>query len=99
MVASRGDGGVRRLPTAECARAAVETGKPRDHNESVNLNKFFPAGRYLKAFKHFASWIDNGVDLYKVSAIPQSNFRWKSPYMEIVRVGENSLAVIHILIP
>ncbi|KAI0378475.1 WD40 repeat-like protein [Hypomontagnella monticulosa] len=42
-----------------------ETGKPRDHNESVNLNKFFPAGRYLKAFKHFASWIDNGVDLYK----------------------------------
>ncbi|KAF3057626.1 Transcription initiation factor TFIID subunit 5 [Daldinia childiae] len=42
-----------------------ENGKPRDHNDAVAPNKFLPAGKYLRAFKHFARWIDNGVDLYK----------------------------------
>ncbi|KAI0095933.1 transcription initiation factor TFIID subunit 5 [Daldinia grandis] len=42
-----------------------ENGKPRDHADAVAPNKFLPAGRYLSAFKHFARWVDNGVDLYK----------------------------------
>ncbi|KAI1475319.1 transcription initiation factor TFIID subunit 5 [Daldinia eschscholtzii] len=42
-----------------------ENGKPRDNIEAVAPNKFLPAGKYLKAFNHFARWVDNGVDLYK----------------------------------
>ncbi|KAI1654015.1 transcription initiation factor TFIID subunit 5 [Daldinia decipiens] len=42
-----------------------ENGKPRDHIDAVAPNKFLPAGKYLRAFKHFARWVDNGVDLYK----------------------------------
>ncbi|KAI0847211.1 transcription initiation factor TFIID subunit 5 [Daldinia vernicosa] len=42
-----------------------ENGKPRDNVDAVAPNKFLPAGKYLGAFKHFARWVDNGVDLYK----------------------------------
>ncbi|KAI1805382.1 transcription initiation factor TFIID subunit 5 [Daldinia bambusicola] len=42
-----------------------ENGKPRDNVDAVAPNKFLPAGKYLKSFKHFERWVDNGVDLYK----------------------------------
>ncbi|KAI1407635.1 WD40 repeat-like protein [Hypoxylon sp. FL1857] len=42
-----------------------ENGKPRDSSDATASNKFFPAGKYLKAFKHFELWVDRGIDVYK----------------------------------
>lgn len=42
-------------------------GRPRVQIDSVS-ERIFPAGRYLTSFKHYERWVDNGLDLYKVSA-------------------------------
>ncbi|KAI1138366.1 WD40 repeat-like protein [Hypoxylon sp. FL0543] len=42
-----------------------ENGKPRDSSDASISNKFLPAGKYLKAFKHFSLWVDRGIDVYK----------------------------------
>ncbi|KAI1422237.1 hypothetical protein F5Y12DRAFT_764024 [Xylaria sp. FL1777] len=45
-----------------------ESGRPRQHTDGPVSDKFFPAGKYLSSFKYFERWVDNGLDLYKVSA-------------------------------
>lgn len=40
-----------------------ETGRPKTSSDSKG------PGRYLKAFVHFQKWIENGLDLHKVSII------------------------------
>lgn len=45
-----------------------ENGRPRQQSDGSVSDRVFPAGKYLDAFKHYEKWVDNGLDLYKVSA-------------------------------
>ncbi|KAI1377136.1 WD40 repeat-like protein [Hypoxylon crocopeplum] len=67
-----------------------ENGKPREHSDPSAPNKFLPAGKYLGAFKHFARWVDNGIDLYKFEL---SKLLWPLFIYSYLRlVGQGSYA-------
>ncbi|KAI2607943.1 transcription initiation factor TFIID subunit 5 [Hypoxylon sp. NC1633] len=66
-----------------------EGGKPRDGDPAAP-DKILPAGKYLIAFKHFARWVDNGLDLYKFEL---GKFLWPLFIYSYLRlVGQGSYA-------
>ncbi|OTB02584.1 hypothetical protein M426DRAFT_322510 [Hypoxylon sp. CI-4A] len=66
-----------------------DTGKPKENGESSNSNstKIRPAGIYVTAFKHYETWVERGLDVYKFEL---SKLLWPIfvyAYLELVQQG------------
>lgn len=80
--------------TEEAFRKEIAGGNAKAEEEE---NKRLKPDKYVAAFEHLLKWVDNSLDLYKVSHLFRRPMIFADP--STVRAGKGPLARLCLLVP